>query len=186
VIDIVSTPKAPVILTEPVMYTLVQAGVGSPEPSGLVTTPKVPVILTEPVTYTLVQSGTGAGPPGPPGPSGQVGDLTLLAYTNIGGGRVVRSLGDGYVNYVGSDEPQYASSVVGVTMGAAVTGATIRIQFSGELSDSGWNWVPGPIYCGLNGILTQSLPTTGFLLTLGTAISNTTILINIKQPLILS
>lgn len=143
---------------------------------------------------TIVQSGSQQGIPGAPGKDGLDGKdgaaaslfINCLASEAIGGGRVVRVIWDRYVGYVSSDDISQAGTVLGITTGAAAYNQPIDVQFTGELTDSGWNWSPGPVYCGLNGVLTQTLPTSGFILVLGTAINSTTIVINIKQPLILS
>lgn len=145
-------------------------------------------------SYSLVQSGSVQGIPGPPGVNGVDGVdgataslvVSCLASGPIGGGRVVRVIWDKYVGYVSSDSPALADTVLGITTGAAVYGEPIGVQYMGELQDSGWTWSPGPVYCGINGVITQTLPTSGFILALGTATNSTTIVINIKQPLILS
>lgn len=152
------------------------------------------VVVSEENNYTLVQSGSVQGIPGPPGANGQDGQdgalaslvVACLASGSIGGGRVARVIWDRYVGYVSSDDPLLANTVLGITTNAANYGEPIGVQYTGELQDSGWSWNAGPIYCGINGTLTQTIPTSGFILVLGTAINSTTILINIKQPLILN
>jgi hypothetical protein len=141
--------------------------------------------------YSLIQSGSVQGIQGPPGTNGIDGAtaslvVSCLASEAIGGGRVVRIIWDRYVGYVSSDNTALATTVLGITTGAAVYDDPIGVQYTGELQDSGWSWVPGPIYCGINGVITQTPPTSGFILAIGTAINATTIVINIKQPLILS
>lgn len=153
-----------------------------------------PVVVQNTDSYTLIQSGSVQGIPGPPGADGTDGIdgataslvVNCIASEAIGGGRAVRIIWDKYVGYVSSDNPLLADTVLGITTGAAAYGQNIGVQYMGELQDSGWSWVPGPIYCGINGVLTQTLPSSGFILVLGTATNANTIVINIKQPLILN
>lgn len=147
--------------------------------STLVTTsPTNNVIVSEVIETELLSSGQ-QGPAGPPGPSGE-GAIVVIAGENLGGGRIVMHEND-EAFYSSSDVTDDMDKVIGVTIGAVVIGADSNVRSSGELIDSSWSWASGPIYNGLNGIMTQTVPSTGFVLQVATALSPTKILINIKQ-----
>jgi hypothetical protein len=172
----------------------VQTIVTLPNSSTLVSEVVTTSIIQRVEAATIVQSGSQQGLRGAPGRDGVDGQdgasaslyVSCIASGAIGGGRVVRIIWDRYVGYVSSDDITQATTVLGITTGAAAHEDQVYAQYMGEIVDSGWNWVPGPVYCGINGVITQTVPTTGFILMLGTAINSTTIVINIKQPLILS
>lgn len=109
------------------------------------------------------------GPPGPAGPVGPVGGIaTRIAGENIGGHRAVTVGADGKA-YLASPVEAQAQAVFGVTTGAAVTGASVTIQCAGVLSEASWSWTPGPVWLGTDGVLTQTVPTSGAAVHIGTA-----------------
>ena len=129
---------------------------------------------------------TVTGPTGPTGPLSN-GSVTYIAYGNLGGHRVVRSHFSGMVKYASNDVPGDVSSVMGVTLNSALDGDSINIQTFGEIVEPSWSWlIDLPIFLGLSGALTQAVPTTGILLIMGVATSPTSMLVGIKQPIILS
>lgn len=122
------------------------------------------------------------GEPGPAGPQGEVGpsgDAPLLvatATTAIGGHRAVVLVGDGSQGAIYADQsiPDHAERFVGVTTGAADSGSPVTIQIGGEITEPSWNWIPGfPVYLSVQGLLTQTPPTTGFLQIIGISLSAT-------------
>lgn len=129
---------------------------------------------------------------GAPGPSGEAGpagpsaeQLTLPATTAIGGQRAVRFL-NGHLAYASSLNVGDANLVLGISVNAASPGGEVVVQTSGLMTDGYWTWTPdAPIFCGVQGVLTQVLPTTGFILILGVALSATRILVGAKMPLII-
>lgn len=125
-----------------------------------------------------------SGPPGPAGPAGGA-ELTRAAAQALGGHRVVRALGDGSVNYASADEIAHAELILGVTMEAAAMGASVRVRSAGEISEGSWAWALGPVFCGLNGVLTQTPPASGFLRQIGFADAADRIIIDLKPAIIL-
>ena len=77
-----------------------------------------------------------------------------------------------------------AVKIVGISTGAALDGQTVTVQTGGTISDSSWAWSAGDVFAGQDGVLTQVAPTTGYVTSIGRAISPTTININITIPLI--
>lgn len=134
---------------------------------------------------SVVVSRGGTGRPGPPGQSG-ASYLTYVADGALGGQRVVRATTAGKVGYVDPSDPAQAHAAIGLTMGAAADGASINVQFSGEMTDPSWSWTASqPIFVGANGIPTQTPPATGFHAAIGVAISATSMVIQIKSPIVL-
>lgn len=134
---------------------------------------------------SVVVSRGGTGRPGPPGQSG-ASYLTYVADGALGGQRVVRATTGGKVGYVDPGDPAQAHAAIGLTMGAAADGASINVQFSGEMTDPSWSWTANqPIFVGANGIPTQTPPATGFQAAIGVAISVTSMVIQIKSPIVL-
>jgi hypothetical protein len=124
------------------------------------------------------------------GPAGRDGgDSTIVNKTaaqNLSGHRVVRSASASVVDYADNQTANHKNLILGVTIGAASSGAPVQVRVAGEMTETGWSWIPGElIFCGANGLLTQSAPTTGFLCVIGTAISPTTIYVDIRQSITL-
>lgn len=114
---------------------------------------------------------------------GEKAIIEVVAGEALGSNRVVQS--DGTVAMY-SDSATIANMplVLGITTNAVNIGELSFIRTAGELYDATWTWVEGAVYNGLNGVLTQTPPTTGFVLQVATAISATKILIGIKQGII--
>lgn len=109
----------------------------------------------------------------------------LKASQALSGHRVVKATDQGAV-YASSSNVDDARSVVGISVEAAAPEQLIKIQTDGELSEPSWNWTIGmPIFNGVDGLLTQVAPSVGYILVVGIAIETSTILISIKQPLVL-
>lgn len=128
------------------------------------------------------------GPPGRPGEPGQAGVsyVTFLASGAIGGHRAVRAMFARHAQYAHHNDVAGASSILGITLHAAEAEAPINVAASGEIFEPSWAWVvDAPIFVGVAGVLTQTPPPTGFLLVVGVATSPTSMLVSIKQPIIL-
>lgn len=140
--------------------------------------------LRDPISSVVVASGA-QGPKGIDGTSGLF-TIDRVPSSPIGGHRVVISSGLTSISYADSDNTSNANMVLGVTTTAVVAGGTVKVQFLGEISEPSWTFIPNElVFCGHNGLLTQIAPTTGFQLIMGVALTPTTVLLAIKQPLIL-
>jgi hypothetical protein len=106
--------------------------------------------------------------------------------TPISGHRVIMANDNGYASYASSNVISTASRVIGISTGAAGINSTVDIQTAGPLTEPTWNWIIGPVYVGINGNLTQVVPTTGYILPIGIAINSTTINIGKQIPLVLT
>lgn len=129
------------------------------------------------------------GPPGPPGLNGSSASapyITFLADGPLGGNRAVRLVA-GLARYASSSALADAGLVLGITQGAAVSGAPVQIQTSGLMTEPSWTWTADqPVFCGTNGTLTQTAPTAGFDLILGVALSAIQIHIGARMPIALA
>lgn len=78
------------------------------------------------------------------------------------------------------------ATVYGVTRTAGTAGSNIEVVTTGNFYDSSLNFpVNDSIYLGLNGVLTNVAPATGFLTQIGVSGGPGLIIINIDEPIIL-
>ncbi|MBM3204117.1 hypothetical protein FJZ55_09470, partial [Candidatus Woesearchaeota archaeon] len=124
-------------------------------------------IIVEEVIDTKVIASADQGPPGPPG---EGHSFYVVASTAIGGHRVVKSTLTGCA-YADSTDINDLGKILGVTFTATTQGSLAKIHTSGEIEEPTWNFTAGPVYLGTNGVLTQTLPVTGFIQQIGVAIS---------------
>lgn len=106
--------------------------------------------------------------------------LTLTSPVMLSALRCVTTNNLGQAIYADPDTLGTAA-VLGITIDA---GTTVQAQYDGMMTDAGWTWVQGLIWCGANGVLTQTPPVTGALVQVARAITATTILVNIENPII--
>lgn len=107
--------------------------------------------------------------------------IAKTAGETLGGHRVVWINDDDKVYYASAANAT-AERVAGLTTGAANAGTGATIQPLGEMIEGSWNWIPGPVYLGLNGVLTQTPPLTGALIEVGVATTPTRLIIRIGEP----
>ena len=81
----------------------------------------------------------------------------------------------------------HGDDVLGITLGAAVSGDEVQIQGSGEIVEPSWAWQPQePIFLGVHGTMTQMPPavdSAAFVLVLGFATSATSMQVRIETPI---
>jgi hypothetical protein len=131
---------------------------------------------------------TDIGPPGPQGVPGTGAATVVMAIAAqaLGGQRVVKPVPGGEVDYASSDVVSDGDAIVGLTQGAVVAGAIAVVQTGGVMEDTAWNWiVGGVVYCGLNGVPTQTPPASGFMCRVGKALEPTKLYINVEEAVIL-
>lgn len=109
----------------------------------------------------------------------------LTAARDLSGHRVIKATPAG-ADYASCDVLTDSGAVIGISGNAALAGSLVRIQTDGDISEPSWNWIVGkPVFNGLNGLLTQTSPSVGYALVIGLAIESTTVLISVKQPIVL-
>jgi hypothetical protein len=166
-IDIYANPSADVVVdTSATIYRNGQVVSGN-------------VVNAGPALYAVLTPGANI-PPKPPGPD----FLAYTAVTDVSGHRVMK-IAIGGVTYASSDNLLDTNLVLGISMGAAVAGATVDVQLNGVLTEPSWSWIPGlPVFCGVDGFITQVAPTAGFVIIVGQVISPQSIVVTIKTPII--
>lgn len=134
--------------------------------------------------------------PGPPGKKGDQGDqgpagpdpglTTVVAGTTIHGRRVIRLADAGLAYHPDIMDNTHVLQVLGISIEAASTGNSFPVRTSGPMSDVSWNWSPGYVYCDDQGVLTQSVPASGWLQRVARVINPNTLNIDIDSPFIRS
>lgn len=141
-------------------------------------------VINAPITIGEMGPRGEQGIQGLPGPAG----ATVVQYEAaipIGGHRVV-VLESSLVVYADSSVAAHANKILGLSIGAVDAGGMASIQTGGEIEEPSWAWQPDfPIFLGINGLLTQTVPEAGFSLIVGFPITTTRIFINLREPLIL-
>jgi hypothetical protein len=78
----------------------------------------------------------------------------------------------------------HINSLIGLAKQTGNTGETISVFEDEIFTNSTWSWTPNkPVFLGLNGTLTQTPVGVAYLQQVGIAISPTSIIIRISQPL---
>lgn len=109
-----------------------------------------------------------------------------IAAKVLSGHRVLMKSSSGQMFLADKDTPEHMHKISGVGINSASAGSTVQVQSFGELVEPTWNWGDGPVYLGNTGQLTQTAPTTGFLISIGTAIAPTVLRIQLGAPISLA
>jgi hypothetical protein len=134
----------------------------------------------------------GVGPAGPIGPEGQAGSaggdvITYAAGQPLSGQRCVIVDDDGLLYYADRSNPDHFNRILGITTGAVIQGDYPTVRTMGIMTESTWNWnLTKFIYLSTQGYLTQTPPSSGFLLELGWPVTETSMRIVIRNPIILA
>ena len=129
---------------------------------------------------TIVRAGNGMGVQGAPGET-EGATFIAVAGTTIHGHRAVR-IDDDVIFHPDLATPSHAAAVVGIATQSGSLGAQILVRRGGQMTEGSWNWAPGFVWCGADGVLTQSPGATGWLLTVGRVVNPTTIDVDIDTP----
>lgn len=138
-------------------------------------------VALEPDEETSVVTVGEQGPPGPPGPTGGSA-LQRTAGETLSALRAVYEL-DGLVRALDYRDDTHIDLLLGLSLTAAPAGGAVNVQRSGVLDDNSWNWLPGRIYLGAAGSLTQTPPANGYCVLLGAATSATRITLYLQDPI---
>lgn len=151
---------------------------------------EVDVVIEQSEPEEIIITEVVQGPPGPPGPIGPSGGsaLSVTAGQDIGGHRLVLLNAQGDAIYADARQLSHAEVVVGLTVFAAVQGHSIDIVRVGIVEEPSWSWVADqPVYLGLDGVPTQTLPLGAlFGLVVGFPIAPTRLFMSIKPPIVFS
>ncbi len=111
------------------------------------------------------------------------GFCTKVATETMSAIRLVKLDNPTDVSLATSDSTCPDATVLGVSRTAANATENVEIVTSGKLYDSSFNFpVNSPLFLGINGIITDVAPTTGFLTQIGTSGGPGLINININDP----
>lgn len=112
-------------------------------------------------------------------PSGAV-SFPVTANESISAWRAVH-LVPGFPGFVEPAQPVSDVVVLGISISAALSGASVTLVRTGAYEDLTWNWTPGePIILGDDGVLTQDIvPGAQVIQPLGLAITATRMLVRI-------
>lgn len=132
----------------------------------------VVVVAPKPETIINVVASQGAkGEQGLTGPEGKGAQVEVIAGDLVGGHRIVGYDSGGILRYASNNNLDFASSTLGLTLNAALAGATVTVATNREVQHSSWNWImTQPIYLGVLGQMTQvppEPPAAAFLLQVG-------------------
>jgi len=109
-----------------------------------------------------------------------------IAAENLGGHRIVVAFGS-QISYADNTISSHSAIVTGITTQAVLSGSTVDVTISGEVAEGSWNWTLNtPIFLTANGLMTQIVPNTGFILQVGYPTSNTSMVVDIKTAIVLS
>ena len=99
--------------------------------------------------------------------------FTATAGEALGGNRVVYIAGDGKAYHANPDATSLLVS--GLSKGAAALGAVVTIQLEGIFTEPTWTWSAAPVFLSTTGLLTQTVPTSGYCFQVGTPVGPTSI-----------
>ncbi|MBF0111080.1 MAG: hypothetical protein HQL76_18090 [Magnetococcales bacterium] len=146
--------------------------------------PAIKTGIFEPVIeYETNAVWTHCGPTGPiQDPPSCGGSVTFVAADNLEAFQLVTLDQDARV--VLADQ-SIGGNVLGMTLSSAEGGEAVQLQIFGPVINAGWNWdsVNSQVFLGLTGEPTQMPPTSGFLVVVGSSISEMELFINIEPAI---
>lgn len=136
-------------------------------------------IVPPKVINSTLERGQGIGAPAT---TPYVAASTVAAFNAVGPD------GAGQLVPCSCDTLSDALRVQGVSLAGAAAGAGVNVQTAGLVTNTGWAFTPNqPVFVGLNGALTQSLPVSAvFSRVVGLAVGATRLLVNLQPPVILT
>lgn len=118
--------------------------------------------------------------------TGQQYTADLVAGIPISALRMVTLNESNQLIYADSTILAHAFKLIGISLEALTTGQSTQILTDGSWSDGSWNWdTSKPIWLGVDGVLTQTPPNTGFIVQVAIATTATSIDFEIQEPVIL-
>lgn len=109
-----------------------------------------------------------------------------VAGETVSGHRVVRIDASDQAWYADNTAPADVDAIYGLTLGAALVGGNVLVQYFGPITEPSWTWTTAsPLFLTASGMLSHTPPVTGFLLTVGFALTPTKIMFNPKMPIVL-
>lgn len=148
----------------------------------------VTVVIEEQNSITVVVEDTDSAviileaEQGPPGPPGESAAIYINSAISLSGHRVVKTIPEG-CTYADSTNIEDIGKILGVTFTSSDINTNAQVRIFSEIVENSWSFVLGPVYLGVNGYLTQTIPTTGFVQQIGIATAQNTLVIQIQPPI---
>jgi len=102
----------------------------------------------------------------------------------IGGQRFVIVNTDDELEYADCDILSHGHRIYGISQNAGAAGDLITVLLRGEIENTGWAFdIEKPVFLGSSGLVTQTPPTSGFVLNVGYALASTILDVRIQLPL---
>jgi len=114
--------------------------------------------------------------------SSDVLSLDIISGENLNGHKVVVSINNKVYNFDPANVLHYGR-VIGITLGASISGAASSVLQSGEIVFAGWGLVDGPQYAQSLGNISTTPPITGIIQPVGLSRGPGTLIVNITQPI---
>ena len=156
------------------------------QPSSTIVVEQGTTVITQDPNGLSVLVAAEQGPEGKQGVAGPSGGAAFVrdAAATVSGGRAVALNADGEAIHADGADDDFAWRVVGLALNGANLGNPVTIATAGEVEEPTWSWIEGkPVFLGSAGSLTQTPPTSGFILVVGSAVGATRILVNVQQPI---
>ena len=110
--------------------------------------------------------------------------LSVVAGTDLLASHAVQLDSNGHAVYADSSDLSTIGHLFGVTMTSVSSGQKVMIRIGGEMIDSSWTWnTGGSVFLGTNGVLTQTIPTTGYSQVIGKPLSATSLFLNFQTAI---
>lgn len=154
------------------------AKINANRPRTVVQPTNAPVRVTN--RNTIVRTGGGMGVQGVPGET-EGATFLAVAGATIHGARAVR-IENGLIYHPQLAEQSHAAQVCGLAVQSGPPGSTLLVRSGGVMEDNSWSWFAGFVYCGDDGVLTQTAPLVGWVLKIGRADTPTMIRVDIDIP----
>lgn len=124
------------------------------------------------------------GPQGPPGPAGGAA-FTRVAATTLSALVVVWEDSAGLVRPLDYRDEEHAALLCGLTITSADAGQDVTVQRIGPLDAAGLGLIPGRVWLGVDGRLTQTPPQDGCDILVGNATADERIYLNFNEAIYL-
>ena len=124
------------------------------------------------------------GPQGPPGPAGGAAFIRAAA-TTLSALVVVWEDSAGRVHPLDYRDEEHAALLCGLTITSADAGQDVTVQRIGPLDAAGLGLVPGRVWLGVDGRLTQNPPQDGCDILVGNATADERIYLNFNEAIYL-
>ena len=79
-----------------------------------------------------------------------------------------------------------AGKILGLSRQSGAVTDAVLVQTDGPVTNGSWTWAPGPVFVTDEGVLSQTAPSTGWVVSIGTAVNSTTIELDVSLPILRS